>query len=269
MLVENVAWPYLVTTTVTRVAGLAAGAYALKRGADLWMIALKARPTRGRQTATGGEVSGELNATGWSFSLKDLGPGSFFAVVGVVIIVIALMAKHPYSQTRSVSNARSSDPPALGTETAHAAPLTERVDANQPDRIGSAHNESQRSNADQETETVVTNTQPSPDDGTFEVSGVEQQPELVNRAAVSQALVHNYPPLLRNVGVVGTVTLRFRVLEDGTVDPGSISVQSATHDVFADAARRVAESMRFRPAMIGRRAVRAWIDLPITFEPRQ
>jgi protein TonB len=112
----------------------------------------------------------------------------------------------------------------------------------------------------------VTNRTAPPDEGTYELSAVEEQPALSNSSEVQRQLARNYPPLLRDAGVVGTVTLRMRVLEDGHVDPESISVESSTHDAFADAAKRVVEKMRFRPAKVGGHPVKVWVTLPVTFQ---
>jgi protein TonB len=112
----------------------------------------------------------------------------------------------------------------------------------------------------------VTNRTAPPDEGTYELSAVEEQPALSNGAEVQRQLSRQYPPLLRDAGVVGTVTLRMRVLENGTVDPESISVENSTHDAFADAAKRVVERMRFRPAKVGGKAVKVWVTLPVTFQ---
>ena len=112
----------------------------------------------------------------------------------------------------------------------------------------------------------VTNRQAPPDEGTYELSAVEEQPELSNRADVGRQISRNYPPLLRDAGVTGQVTLRMRVLEDGHVDPESISVENSSHDAFADAARKVVERMRFRPAKVGGRPVKVWVTLPVTFQ---
>ncbi|HSU16901.1 TonB family protein [Longimicrobium sp.] len=106
----------------------------------------------------------------------------------------------------------------------------------------------------------------APDEGTYELSAVEEQPSLSNSSEVQRQLARNYPPLLRDAGVIGTVTLRMRVLEDGHVDPESISVENTTHDAFADAAKRVVEKMRFRPAKVGGHPVKVWVTLPVTFQ---
>jgi protein TonB len=105
-----------------------------------------------------------------------------------------------------------------------------------------------------------------PDEGTYELSAVEEQPELSNRSEVARQMSRNYPPLLRDAGVTGTVTIRMRVNEDGHVDAESISVENSTHEAFGDAAKRVVERMRFRPAKVGGRPVKVWVTLPVTFQ---
>ena len=105
-----------------------------------------------------------------------------------------------------------------------------------------------------------------PADSAYELSMVEEQPELANISEVQRALARNYPPLLRDAGVTGTVTLRMRVDASGAVDPRSITVEQSTHDAFSTAATRVAETLRFRPAKIHQKPVPVWITLPITFQ---
>ncbi|HET6230965.1 MAG TPA: TonB family protein [Longimicrobiaceae bacterium] len=104
-----------------------------------------------------------------------------------------------------------------------------------------------------------------PDEGTYELAAVEEQPTLSNAADVQRTLSRNYPPLLRDAGVEGSVTVRVRVMEDGKADPSSISIENSTNDQFADAAKRVVERMRFRPAKVGGKAVRVWVTVPINF----
>jgi len=105
-----------------------------------------------------------------------------------------------------------------------------------------------------------------PDDSTLELSAVEVQPELANREEVQANLSRNYPPLLRDAGVTGTVTLRMRIRSDGSVDTGSITVEQATHDAFSQAAAAVVARMRFRPARLNGRPVPVWVTLPVTFQ---
>jgi TonB family protein len=107
-----------------------------------------------------------------------------------------------------------------------------------------------------------------PDDEkrTFELGEVEEQPELLNREEVAAAMSRNYPPLLRDSGVTGTVTIRMRIGRDGMVQPSTIQVVTSTHEAFSDAAVRVAHLLRFRPARVKGQLVLVWVTLPITFQ---
>lgn len=105
-----------------------------------------------------------------------------------------------------------------------------------------------------------------PDVGTYELSAVEEQPAPTNIAELRRQLERNYPPLLRDAGVVGTVQVRFRVLENGTVDVPSISVTSSTHEGFNDASIRSVQRLRFRPAKVNNRPVKVWVELPIQWQ---
>lgn len=75
-----------------------------------------------------------------------------------------------------------------------------------------------------------------------------------------------FPTALRNLGLNGAVTLRMRVLADGTVQRSSVEVIESNHPDFSEAARRVVYRMRFRPARIRGRAVAVWVTLPLTFQ---
>lgn len=105
-----------------------------------------------------------------------------------------------------------------------------------------------------------------PDEATYELSAVTQMPVLLNRAEIAERIERNYPPLLRDAGVTGNATVRMRVLEDGSVDRGSIMVESATHDDFGVAASRVATLLRFRPAEVDGKRVKVWVMLPVQFQ---
>jgi periplasmic protein TonB len=102
-----------------------------------------------------------------------------------------------------------------------------------------------------------------PDVGTYELHAVEEQPRPTNIADLRRALERNYPPLLRDAGVTGTVQVRFRVLEDGRVDTESITISASTHDQFNDPTLRAVRTLRFRPARVNNRPVRVWVELPI------
>jgi protein TonB len=105
-----------------------------------------------------------------------------------------------------------------------------------------------------------------PEVGTYELSAVEEQPSISNRQELVRQLERNYPPLLRDAGVTGTVQVRFRVLENGTVDVPSITVTSSTHEGFNDASIRSVQRLRFRPAKVNNRPVKVWVELPIQWQ---
>jgi protein TonB len=104
------------------------------------------------------------------------------------------------------------------------------------------------------------------DVGTYELSAVEEQPRPTNVAELQRQLERNYPPLLRDAGVTGTVQVRFRVLEDGRVDAESIQVTNSSHEQFNDPTIRSVQRLRFRPAKVNNRAVKVWVELPIQWQ---
>jgi TonB family protein len=105
-----------------------------------------------------------------------------------------------------------------------------------------------------------------PDEGTYELSAVEEQPRPTNIADLRRQLERNYPPLLRDARVTGTVQVRFRVMEDGTIDANSISISSSTHEQFNDPTIRSVQRLRFRPAKVNGRPVKVWVELPIQWQ---
>ncbi|HEU0014275.1 MAG TPA: energy transducer TonB [Longimicrobium sp.] len=102
-----------------------------------------------------------------------------------------------------------------------------------------------------------------PDEGTYELSAVEEMPRVTNAAEFGRALERNYPPLARDAGLEATVTVRFRVLEDGRVDPESISIVDSTSEQFNEPTRRAVTRLRFRPAKVGNQPVKVWVDQPV------
>jgi TonB family protein len=90
-------------------------------------------------------------------------------------------------------------------------------------------------------------------------------PTLLNPVVIAQALQRYYPPLLRDAGVGGEVLVWFYVNERGLVEKTRLK-RSSGHEALDDAALKVAELMRFAPAMKDGQPVAAWIDLPIVFK---
>lgn len=95
--------------------------------------------------------------------------------------------------------------------------------------------------------------------------GGEELPQPMNQATFSRLLTRNYPPDLRDAGVRGEVWVRFRVLQDGSVDSESVQVIRTTNPAFNDAAVISVRALRFRPARVYGRPVRVWVEQPIAF----
>jgi TonB family protein len=102
---------------------------------------------------------------------------------------------------------------------------------------------------------------------TLETSAV-QYPRLLNGDDTRRYMHRHYPRLYRDAGVPGQVVVRFRVLEDGRVDPASITVVRSTFEEFHDAAIGTVRQMRFTPPTGYGRPIKLWTEMPLLFTPR-
>ncbi len=93
------------------------------------------------------------------------------------------------------------------------------------------------------------------------------RPEIRNRSEVQAALMREYPPILRDAGIGGTVVVWFFITEDGVVQDKRVS-RSSGQVQFDEAALEVADVFRFSPALNRDRRVQVWIEVPITFQVR-
>ena len=75
----------------------------------------------------------------------------------------------------------------------------------------------------------------------------------------------DYPPTLRGAGVTGDVVVQFIVDSTGRVERESIRVPHASHELFAEAARRWLPGTRYAPAEVAGRRVRQLVDQRIEF----
>lgn len=91
------------------------------------------------------------------------------------------------------------------------------------------------------------------------------RPELLNIPDVQRALTRNYPPLLRDAGIGGTTVMWFFIDETGAVVRTQVS-RSSGHEALDNAAARVAEVMKFSPALNRDQKVRVWVEIPIMFK---
>ena len=92
-------------------------------------------------------------------------------------------------------------------------------------------------------------------------------PDYTNGDEVRRALEREYPPLLRDAGIGGTVMVWFFIDEQGQVT-NQVVHESSGHTALDDAALRVAPIFKFTPALNRDKAVPVWVSLPITFTTR-
>lgn len=95
-------------------------------------------------------------------------------------------------------------------------------------------------------------------DGPF----VDEAPEIL------AGPVPAYPELLRQAGIQGRVVLEAVVDTAGRVDPGSMTVVSATNPGFVAPARQALAATLFRPGRVHGRAVPVRVRLPVEFTLR-
>jgi protein TonB len=112
------------------------------------------------------------------------------------------------------------------------------------------------------TETTTTDIAAAPTFTPFTV-----QPDIKNRADVARAMEREYPPLLRDAGIGGTVNVWFFIDETGKVQRTLVN-ESSGHKALDDAAIKVADIIEFTPALNRDKRVPVWISLPITFTTR-
>lgn len=92
-------------------------------------------------------------------------------------------------------------------------------------------------------------------------------PTIQNRSQVVSAMQREYPPLLRDAGIGGTVRVYFFIDENGRVGDFRVD-QSSGHQALDDAALAVADVYRFTAALNRDKNVPVWVSFPITFQVR-
>jgi periplasmic protein TonB len=93
------------------------------------------------------------------------------------------------------------------------------------------------------------------------------RPDIKNREEVTRALEREYPPLLRDAGIGGTVLVWFFIDEEGRLQRTQVH-ESSGHRALDEAALKVADVIRFSPALNRDKQVPVWISLPIAFTTR-
>jgi protein TonB len=90
------------------------------------------------------------------------------------------------------------------------------------------------------------------------------RPELTNMEDVQRALVREYPPMLRDAQIGGSVEVWLFIDTDGNVDNVKIQKPSG-YPMLDQAALNVANTMKFTPAYNRDQKVPVWVSIPITF----
>ncbi|MDT8435919.1 MAG: energy transducer TonB [Gemmatimonadota bacterium] len=84
------------------------------------------------------------------------------------------------------------------------------------------------------------------------------EPRMKNGAEISRVLQRLYPPMLREAGITGEVTLWVFVDENGRAAKSQVQ-KSSGYPAFDNAAQQVVEQMRFSPAMNRDKPVGVWV----------
>ncbi|HUE76305.1 MAG TPA: energy transducer TonB [Longimicrobiales bacterium] len=93
------------------------------------------------------------------------------------------------------------------------------------------------------------------------------RPRVLNTREVEQALTRNYPAILRDAGIGGTVEVWFFVDETGKVINRQLN-KSSGYDQLDQAALNVAQVIRVSPAENRGDKVPVWVSIPITFHSK-
>lgn len=93
----------------------------------------------------------------------------------------------------------------------------------------------------------------------FSEAAVDQTPVLLSHPP------QYYPPLLKDAGIQGSVTLRFVIKTDGHADPKSIKVISSTNKAFEDPAKNLILGSVFRPGRLHGQPVAVLVEQSVAF----
>ncbi len=93
-------------------------------------------------------------------------------------------------------------------------------------------------------------------------------PVLQNLGEVAEAQARVYPVELRQAGIGGRVNVWFYVDETGTVTKTMLKSSSGLK-TLDEAALKIADVLKFSPAMKDSRAVADWVEVPIDFRPAE
>jgi TonB family protein len=92
----------------------------------------------------------------------------------------------------------------------------------------------------------------------------QEAPRLLNTSEVVRMLMANYPPLLRDAGVGGSVVVWYYISEQGQVQRTQVGVPSG-HRALDELAVSIAASMRFSPRVVEGARMATWVAVPFSF----
>ncbi len=98
----------------------------------------------------------------------------------------------------------------------------------------------------------------------FEFTPRDVEPTLKNTRDIQRLLERSYPPIVRDAGIGGVVTLWLYVDVEGNVLESRVQ-ESSGIPALDDAAIAVASAMQFRPAQYRGRSVPVWVAQRIEF----
>ena len=94
---------------------------------------------------------------------------------------------------------------------------------------------------------------------------LSEMPKIANMSQAQRAIQGSYPDALRSSNVAGKVQVQFVVMEDGSVDPASVQVVSATIEELGDAAMDAVKKIKFKPGKKDGSAVQSRVIIPIAY----
>ena len=92
---------------------------------------------------------------------------------------------------------------------------------------------------------------------------MEEKPELLSAPRLE------YPPLLSQAGIEGSVVMQFVIDSMGRVEPGSIKVIRNPNPEFERPVRNVLSRALYRPARVHGRAVRVLVQQSFNFTQKR
>lgn len=90
-------------------------------------------------------------------------------------------------------------------------------------------------------------------------------PEIINRDEIVDAMMKNYPRILRDAGVGGEVRVFFFIDAEGLVQNTRID-QSSGYELLDLAALELADMYRFSPALNRDTRVPVWVSFPVRYQ---